>query len=100
MEHDSPRGRIRWVISSLDVPTSSKTRTSSAALILCTKSHFRVIQQIRKGTTGGVIGADGKLLIKDAAAVIMVNWEITIMLTVTSIACRMSSAILLLRAGD
>ncbi|KAG9044518.1 hypothetical protein FS837_008025 [Tulasnella sp. UAMH 9824] len=58
-----------------------------AALILCTASHFRVIQNIRGGTTGGVLGTDGKLLIKDAAAVIMVNWEITIMLTVTTIAC-------------
>ncbi|KAG8892340.1 hypothetical protein FRC01_014222, partial [Tulasnella sp. 417] len=57
------------------------------ALVLCARSRFRTIQQIYGGTTGREIGRDGKLLIEDAAAVIMVNWEITIMLTVAIIAC-------------
>ncbi|KIO29309.1 hypothetical protein M407DRAFT_21532 [Tulasnella calospora MUT 4182] len=58
-----------------------------ASLILCAKSHFRAIKQVFGGTTGGVIGRDGKLLIEDAAAVVLVSWETTTMLTVATITC-------------
>ncbi|KAG8955419.1 hypothetical protein FRC04_008770 [Tulasnella sp. 424] len=54
-----------------------------AALVLCGKSRFRVVQHIQGGNSAGLTGTDGNMFVQDAAAVITVSWEIMTMLTVT-----------------